>query len=808
VAAHPTPQKMSGCNLDNFHIEYVSSLVSSAAKVSPAVQAAYEDTSEPGSECGEGTYVPNGGSYQPPIEIMTVQSIRLYRCHNHKDYNNNALADRVAKSHDGIDHETHQQLRCRCYCCRSPSSSVGTPFQRRKMLAVLVPPSLTHSFINSMQPETSSGKSDESQDMQKEGRTSRQIQIDAELELRRSIHPCLCSEDPSIPIGNASHSKDQRVERCPQLLILGIISFEVSQSAHHPADIILFGLVTEYSTSALKHNNMSQDDILSEYSLALNHETASNVPWSVMKAFPVCSISAVSESTTTNLELTGLKAGSFDTTYTSTSMSNENLNSKADLPCCPVCLNRIDPVRLGLPALKDDHKCSRWCSTSITFHDEGKKQYSCVNKMKFDPWTPPAQCLACQVIAQKDISDESEMSSALYRRSATVSLASVDQSPSLFAAPALRPSIQRCNSEDILTLHNSDTSNPLKCHQCAMTTTLWVCLTCGTVGCGRYTLKHAAEHNTNSNHPYSLELATGRIWDYENGTFVHRKDLMECPVMSMTWGNTRIGLSEVVHSSPAPMIASSSSMSSHPGGSHSFAENQHEQWTKGNSSYEDGNSGLSSLNIEDESPSCRNALARGSVSATALAVGDKLISPPPKKSMMISQEYEALLQSALEDQAQHYEGEITRLRADLASSRMQNIQHMSDRETREIQALRKDSERLRNDLDHLTSALVGVQTEEAKQRSLSQRMLREQSIAKELLEKLRSETRIENKTCRQRMDDLDLQIADLKANLRVRYEIAKDEELSQAQIFGTAGGDKESGSGKKKGKKSRFGRKK
>jgi hypothetical protein len=255
------------------------------------------------------------------------------------------------------------------------------------------------------------------------------------------------------------------------------------------------------------------------------------------------------------------------------------------------------------------------------------------------------------------------------------------------------------------------------------------------------------------------------------------------------------------------MIASSSSMSSHPGGSHSFAENQHEQWTKGNSSYEDGNSGLSSLNIEDESPSCRNALARGSVSATALAVGDKLISPPPKKSMMISQEYEALLQSALEDQAQHYEGEITRLRADLASSRMQNIQHMSDRETREIQALRKDSERLRNDLDHLTSALVGVQTEEAKQRSLSQRMLREQSIAKELLEKLRSETRIENKTCRQRMDDLDLQIADLKANLRVRYEIAKDEELSQAQIFGTAGGDKESGSGKK-GKKSRFGRKK
>jgi hypothetical protein len=32
----------------------------------------------------------------------------------------------------------------------------------------------------------------------------------------------------------------------------------------------------------------------------------------------------------------------------------------------------------------------------------------------------------------------------------------------------------------------------------------------------------------------------------------------------------------------------------------------------------------------------------------------------PEKATMIGEEYEALLQSALEDQAQHYEGEIMR----------------------------------------------------------------------------------------------------------------------------------------------------
>jgi predicted nucleic acid-binding Zn-ribbon protein len=169
---------------------------------------------------------------------------------------------------------------------------------------------------------------------------------------------------------------------------------------------------------------------------------------------------------------------------------------------------------------------------------------------------------------------------------------------------------------------------------------------------------------------------------------------------------------------------------------------------------------------------------------------------------MISQEYEALLHSALEDQSQHYEGEISCLRATLASSRMQGIQ-ISDRESREIHALQKDSERLKQDSETLSASLLEAQTKEAKLRSMSQRLLREQSISKELLEKIRKETLAEHESARWRMEDLEMQVADLTANLRMMSQLGEEER--GGTICGTIGGED---GGKKSGKKSRKGKKK
>ncbi|KAL7449431.1 hypothetical protein ACHAWC_001493 [Mediolabrus comicus] len=456
------------------------------------------------------------------------------------------------------------------------------------------------------------------------------------------------------------------------------------------------------------------------YSNLLNHDTASSAPWSVIKAFPVSILS----------------------NNNNDSVGHDNQISA--IPSCPVCLNRIDPFKLGLPSLKPKHTCSQYCSSNL--HNESGGQnidgelHSCRNEILFVPWSSPSYCIICHII-------------------------SLSPRPSTAATTS---ALQMQQSEDDAAYVS------LMCHDCGMTSTLWVCLTCGYIGCGRYTRKHAAQHYNDELHPFSLELATGRIWDYGSGTFAHRKDLMECPVLSMKWGN-------------------SDSSDSYQGTNSSLTRTaeHHTHW-KGEESFGE----FKCDSYDDADVSCH-----GQRNATSLAPKP---SPPPKKSTMISLEYEALLQSALEDQSQHYEGEISRLQAELAASHLQETQ-ISDREAREIEALQKDCERLNLEVDKLSSVLLELQTEEAKHRATSQKLLREQTVSKDLLEKIRIDTTKLIESSDEMYEDLQLQISDLTANIRMMQQIAVDEELSQAQIFGTTGGVKES---KTRGKKSRRNNKK
>ncbi len=67
-------------------------------------------------------------------------------------------------------------------------------------------------------------------------------------------------------------------------------------------------------------------------------------------------------------------------------------------------------------------------------------------------------------------------------------------------------------------------SNTLSCAECEGTGSgLWLCLLCGNIGCGRYEKAHAEMHSKSSNHRLSLEISTGRIWDYKDDLFVHRR---------------------------------------------------------------------------------------------------------------------------------------------------------------------------------------------------------------------------------------------------------------------------------------------
>lgn len=65
-------------------------------------------------------------------------------------------------------------------------------------------------------------------------------------------------------------------------------------------------------------------------------------------------------------------------------------------------------------------------------------------------------------------------------------------------------------------------NNQSLCTKCGTQEKLWICLICGHVGCSRYQESHAQRHFIETNHNYSLEIETQRVWDYAGDNYVHR----------------------------------------------------------------------------------------------------------------------------------------------------------------------------------------------------------------------------------------------------------------------------------------------
>lgn len=61
-----------------------------------------------------------------------------------------------------------------------------------------------------------------------------------------------------------------------------------------------------------------------------------------------------------------------------------------------------------------------------------------------------------------------------------------------------------------------------RCLECHSADSLWICLICGHVGCGRYVQGHAFQHYLSTQHCYSMQLGNNRVWDYVGDNFVHR----------------------------------------------------------------------------------------------------------------------------------------------------------------------------------------------------------------------------------------------------------------------------------------------
>ena len=136
----------------------------------------------------------------------------------------------------------------------------------------------------------------------------------------------------------------QSVESCR---ICGIILTSIA--ANGPAELVILEVPKGVAISA---------DIL----VATNGEGLVGSPDCIIKILPV-----------TNIRFTD---DDRDGEATSPSRGKESSNQVANfntsrpamtplLPTCPVCIHRIDPVRLGLPAPANQHLCSRFCPSPI-----------------------------------------------------------------------------------------------------------------------------------------------------------------------------------------------------------------------------------------------------------------------------------------------------------------------------------------------------------------------------------------------------------------------------------------------------------
>ncbi|KAF9111061.1 hypothetical protein BGX27_005460 [Mortierella sp. AM989] len=191
-----------------------------------------------------------------------------------------------------------------------------------------------------------------------------------------------------------------------------------------------------------------------------NHPTSptSGTPTSAVANIPV-SLDDGSESTDTN-----------HLSHQLSILSTTDHPGLAELPTCPVCLERMDSSVTGLLTILCQH----------TFHCH------CLSK-----WGE-GSCPVCRY-SQKSI-----------RKTITGSDLGSTQPGGVVAST------------------DGITEDQNVCALCGTTANLWICLICGHIGCGRYQEKHAYHHYYETSHLYALELETQRVWDYAGDGYVHR----------------------------------------------------------------------------------------------------------------------------------------------------------------------------------------------------------------------------------------------------------------------------------------------
>ncbi|KAJ2458170.1 hypothetical protein GGI03_005891 [Coemansia sp. RSA 2337] len=158
-----------------------------------------------------------------------------------------------------------------------------------------------------------------------------------------------------------------------------------------------------------------------------------------------------------------------------------------ELPTCPVCLERLDASASGLLTTLCQH----------TFHCRCLQRWG------------DGTCPVCRYTQTSPFVDQERFLRTVGGKSPAASVAQTLPSPPSAVAASVA---------------GADTSEAEDncCNVCGRTGDLWICLVCGTIGCGRYVNGHAKDHFNETQHPYSMELQSQCVWDYVGDGYVHR----------------------------------------------------------------------------------------------------------------------------------------------------------------------------------------------------------------------------------------------------------------------------------------------
>ncbi|KAJ1665140.1 hypothetical protein EV178_003446 [Coemansia sp. RSA 1646] len=310
------------------------------------------------------------------------------------------------------------------------------------------------------------------------------------------------------------------------------------------------------------------------------------------------------------------------------SLSDGRTDDCEQLPTCPVCLERLDRSISGLLTTMCQHtfhcRClARW----------GDGSCPVCRYTQTSPFVDHDRFR--RTIADDGSSSGSNMASTSGGTSGP---------PHSSAAAAARSAGDR---------ESTDASS---CHVCGLTTDLWICLVCGTVGCGRYANAHAKAHFEQTQHPYSLELGSQRVWDYAGDGYVHRilQNMADRKVIALDSYHTASGPS-------ASLSAQNSSVSGTNGVESGLPDIAADTGACSTSVFNRRRDSVGEVDcgFGESRPMTAEMAVRGASLAGGSFVDAR------EKLEAVTQEYEALLTSQLESQRQHYEMQVARLQHQL-----------------------------------------------------------------------------------------------------------------------------------------------